>query len=275
MTTTQEKTADIAKKLNEQVALVQKNDFAGFERAYILADAIAQLNEILTPQYMKPIMALQGNKLGFKTDKDDDGGYPEAVVKRCLIEAVLTGLQPVGNQFNIISGNMYPTKEGCGYLLNNTEGLTDWKITPELPRMTIRDDGSGSAAIKMNIERTFKGESTTDQIDFPIKVNKRMGTDAVIGKATRKARAWLLNNINKKLGKSEITDGDVQDVKFEVMGEEKKTLTKEEIEEDRIIKLIQACGSLSKLHELEKHAATEKAKASFEARKQELLTPKE
>src|SRR5690348_16507790 len=136
---------------------------------------------------------------------------------------------------------MYPTKEGCGYLLNNTDGLTDWKITPELPRMTIKEDGSGSAALKMNIERTFKGESSVDQVDFPIKVNKRMGTDAVIGKATRKARAWLLNNINKKLGKAEITDGDVQDVKFEVMGEEKKTMTKEEIEEDRIIKLIQAC----------------------------------
>lgn len=34
-----------------------------------------------------------------------------------------------------------------------------------------------------------------------------MGTDAVIGKATRKARCWLFNTING----TEITDGDATD----------------------------------------------------------------
>ncbi|MFK5282891.1 hypothetical protein ACI3PL_25325, partial [Lacticaseibacillus paracasei] len=79
-------------------------------------------------------MALQGNRLGFKTDKDKSGGYPESVVKNCLIEAVLLGIQPTGNQFNIIAGNMYPTKEGCGYLLNNFKGLS-YNLVCSLPRI--------------------------------------------------------------------------------------------------------------------------------------------
>lgn len=269
-------TEEIAKKLNAQVAIVQETDLAGFERAYMLATAIEQLNELLTPQYMKPIMALQGNKLGFKTDKDDEQGYSEQVVKRCLIEAVLTGLQPVGNQFNIISGHMYPTKEGCGYLLDHMDGLTEVTIIPQLPRTTLRDDGSGSAAIAMKINWTYNGVSSEEIIEIPIRVNKRMGTDAIIGKATRKARAWLLNNINKKKGRAEITDADVTDVDFKLVPDEKKAApTKEEKEEERVILMIKGCGSVSKLHEYEKLATTDKIKEAFAVRQAELMAPKE
>jgi hypothetical protein len=48
----------------------------------------------------------------------------------------------------------------------------------------------------------------TKQIDIPVKVNNFMGTDAVIGKATRKARHWLYNTITG----SEIPEGDIQDI---------------------------------------------------------------
>jgi len=73
--------AEVAKNLNDAVGSVLGNEnLEGFERAYKIADAITRLSEILTPEYMKPIMAMQGNKLGFKTDKDKTGGYPESVV---------------------------------------------------------------------------------------------------------------------------------------------------------------------------------------------------
>jgi hypothetical protein len=203
MSSKQNNQMDIAKRLNESVGSVLSNEsLLGFEKAYRIASAVQEIKELLTPEYMKPIMALQGNRLGFKTDKDKEGGYKEDVVKNCLIEAVLMGVQPFGNQFNIIAGNTYITKEGFGFLLSKISGL-NYTITPSLPR--IKDN---SAAIVMNTEWIISGVKQTKQIDIPVKVNNFMGTDAVIGKATRKARHWLYNTITG----SEIPEGDIQDI---------------------------------------------------------------
>lgn len=203
-------TPEIATKLNHSVAKVIGSEaMTGFEKAYLIANAAGELKRMLTPEYMRPIMDLQGNRLGFKTDKDlaqgggKGPGYPEDTVKNCLIEAVLTGVQPFGNQFNIIAGNCYITKEGFGYLLSHYKGLY-YEITPELPR--INADKS-SAAIVMNVEWTLNGVQKSKKIEIPVKMNSFMGTDAVIGKATRKARAWLYNTITG----SEVADGDIQD----------------------------------------------------------------
>jgi len=197
---------EIVKKLESFIDKSRKvNDMNGFEKAFALADAFKELNSALTTDLVKPIYELQGSKLGFRTDKDSGQGYTVEVVKRCLIEAVLTGVQPVNNQFNIIAGNCYITKEGFGYLLKNYSGLK-WEIIPMLPRI---NEEKKSAAITMQIKWSINGgEENERNIDFPIKLNNFMGTDAVIGKATRKARAWLYNNITD----NEIADGDVQDV---------------------------------------------------------------
>jgi hypothetical protein len=207
----------VAIKLNSAVETVLAADsFSGFQKAYLIATAAGELKKLLTPEYMKPIMDLQGNKLGFKTDKDiaqggaKGQGYPEDVVKNCLIEAVLTGVQPFGNQFNIIAGNCYITKEGFGYLLKNFTGLA-YEIIPALPR--INGDKS-SAAITMKVKWTLNGIEQERDLEIPVKMNSFMGTDAVIGKATRKARCWLYNTITG----SEIPEGDAMDVAAEVVG---------------------------------------------------------
>lgn len=202
-------TPTLIKRLNESVqsVLTQEGKIELFEKAYIVAKAIGDLKEMLTPEYMRPIMQLQGNKLGFKTDKDKDGGYSEDVVKNCVIEAVLMGCQVVGNQFNIIAGNSYITKEGYGHLLKQLKNVR-WDITSELPRI---DTTKGSAAIVMNIKWSVQdGPKEEKKIDFPIKVNSYMGADAVIGKATRKARKWLYDTITGV----ETPDGDTEDVEY-------------------------------------------------------------
>lgn len=206
----------VAQKLNETViSVISADGMQGFEKAFLIAQATADLKLALTPEYMKPIMQLQGNRLGFKTDKDEDGGYPEHVVKNCLIEAVLTGVQPFGNQFNIIAGNCYITKEGFGYLLSNFKGL-DFEIIPSLPRI---NNERTSAAVVMKIEWTLNGEKKTRDIDFAIRMNKFMGADAVIGKATRKARAWLFWTITGiEVGEGDATDIDSKVVSSTIAG---------------------------------------------------------
>ncbi|WP_133535660.1 hypothetical protein [Tenacibaculum caenipelagi] len=239
----------IAKQLNNSVvSVLGQENLKGFERAYMIANATAELKQLLTPEYMKPIMQLQGNVLGFKTDKDNNGGYSEAIVKNCLIEAVLMGLQPYGNQFNIIAGNTYPTKQGLGYLLSNYKGLS-YEIVPSLPRVNKENT---SAAIVMNVFWSINNSTKRErQIEIPIKVNKFMGTDAIIGKATRKARAWLYSTITG----SEISDGDIQDldsqtIDVEVVNEEDK----------RISSFIQKAETIEELQEIKNSLDEEQLK---------------
>lgn len=167
---------NIAKESMQIMTLAER-----FEKTFRLADAVNQLRDLLTPAVMEPIMKLQGTKLGYKTDKDSAGGYPSEVVRECLIEATMQGVYPVGNEFNIIAGQCYITKEGFGHKLRDLG--RSYMITPGIPKMQEK-----GAVIDMKIE--WDGKHST-VIPFCIRVNAGMGADAIVGKAERKARAWL------------------------------------------------------------------------------------
>lgn len=181
-----------AKSGIDAVSIVNK-----FERTFALAEATNALVSLLTPEAMQPIMALQGKTIGFKTDKE----YPINIVKDCIISAVLNGVYPVGNEFNIISGQCYITKEGFGRKLNDVNGLS-WLITPGIPK--TMDKG---AIIEMTVEWTYNKVSKSKTIPIAVRVNNFMGTDAIIGKAERKARAWLYRAVTGQ----EVCEGDVDD----------------------------------------------------------------
>ena len=173
-----------------------------FARALATAAAVNTLRDLLDENVMKSVMALQNNALGFLTDRKD-APYSVNVVRDCLIEAVLQGVSPVGNEFNIISGRAYITKAGMRRKLSNVSGLS-YTITPGLPKMAATSDG---AAIVMTIDWTIDGKSEHKELPLAVRVNKSMGTDAIIGKATRKAAAWLYDAVT---GMS-VSDGDVSD----------------------------------------------------------------
>lgn len=229
-----ESSLEVVKKLDESVLkVIGSKAIHGFEKANIVSQAIVDLTALLTDEYMKPIMALQGNKLGFLTDKDKTGGYSLGVVKKCLIEAVLSGLQPTGNKFNIIAGNMYPTKEGCGDLLDDINGL-DYTIVCDLPVVNATKTG---AAVTANIEWEYNGIKKEKKVPIPIKMDGYTSVDSLIGKATRKARAWLISKITG----TEITSGDVTDIDSVVVettpvekGEAKKEELRNKVEQGKI-----------------------------------------
>ena len=212
--------------LNYQVsqALGSKN-MEAFDKTFAIAGAIKTLKQLLTPEIMEPIMMLQGSQLGFKTDKDKTGGYPLAVVTDIIITATLSGVLPVGNQFNIIAGNFYITKEGFEYLLPKVEGLK-YTVTHELPRIQ-----GEKAAIVMNVEWSMFGEAVQKKsLDFPIKINSYSTADAVIGKGKRKAYAWLYAQVT---GVS-LPEGNVEDVPF------KQVSSRVNNERERVMELLNA-----------------------------------
>jgi len=96
--------------------------------AFDAAILVQKLEAILTDEILDMVfMPLMNKKIGFRTDRDParpdkrsgvaPQPYSRAVVRTCIIDAAANGLLPTGNQFNIISGTMYPTKEGYTALL--------------------------------------------------------------------------------------------------------------------------------------------------------------
>lgn len=200
------KQQEIAIRLNESVlSVLGAENVKGFERAFNMANAVAFLKENLTDEIMKPIMALQGSKLGFKVDKP----YPVSVVRDCLIDAALTGVEPTGNQFNIIGNNFYITKEGFGALLGKVKGLR-YSIKHKVPTI---DSSKTFATVESTVKWSYNGEEHTEQITHSIKGSAYASSDAYLGKAERKVRAWLFNQVSD----IEVSDGDVEDIEATVI----------------------------------------------------------
>ncbi len=174
---------------------------ASFAKVFSVGQVIYDLSQALTEKVMESIMYLQGSPLGFRTDKDNNGGYNIDVVRDALISATMTGLMPVGNQFNIIGGRMYVTKEGFTYLLAQMQDLR-YSISPSVPEQH-RENSIVSTLVKW----TYRGEDGEHTLTIPVRVNKGMGDDAILGKADRKAKCWLFNHLTS-MG---ISDADVQE----------------------------------------------------------------
>ena len=208
---------EISKKIDSQITQIfSNNQLQGFEKAVKLADGVNMLRELLSKEYMDSIMKLQGSKIGFRTDKDknQDGskgsGYPVEVVKDCLIEATLLGLEPVGNHWNILAGNMYVTKEGAEYLLNKEGVKHILRFGP-----TQIDQQQKVARLDVKVEWTYEGQKHEETIPVSAKWNAYATDDSIQGKATRKARMWLYNRIRN----TQISDGDITDIPYQEINE--------------------------------------------------------
>lgn len=185
-------------KAAEQGLLAQQQT-SQFKRAFMIAEAVNELRNIMSPKVMDSFMRLQNASIGFKTDRKD--GYPLDTVRDCLIDATMNGVYCVGNEFNIISGQCYITKNGFGHKLRDIPDFS-WIETPGIPRCNEK-----GAIIEYQLEWWHKGKHFEKTLTLAIRVNAGMGTDAIIGKASRKARAWLYATVTGM----EVGDGDADD----------------------------------------------------------------
>jgi hypothetical protein len=147
-------------------------------------------------------MPLQGSSLGFRTDKDSQGGYPEAVVIECATEALLRGLRLTGNEWNIIGGRCYVAQAGCARLVSTYPGLTDLEHAPGVPVM-----GNGGAIVEYTMRWKLDGVAMGMTRRIPVRVNGGMGMDAVLGKAKRK----MLAAVYERLTGSVLSEGEPEE----------------------------------------------------------------
>lgn len=158
---------------------------------FAAASYVAKMREFLTPEIMKTyIMPLMNTKIGFLTDKTKGSDrYSVDIVRDCLIDAIAFGLQPTQNQFNILAGKMYPTKEGYSSLLksNGIKYLID----------IGKDEPQGTDTVRFPVSIKYSVENNDGNIDLNIYVKKDSysSLDALRGKAERKAKKQLYEYI--------------------------------------------------------------------------------
>jgi len=191
-----------------------------FEKAMTMAHVVGQLkNELSKPEVISALMPLQGLNIGFLTDSKLPAGYPLQVVIDCMIEAVMQGVYPTGNEFNIIAGKCYITKNGMKRKLENLGYIKNIK----LKFIDYKENGN-YANVKMLIDwhDSRTNENHSESLSLLVKSDRFSTCDNILGKATRKARAWLFENVT---GES-VPDGDAEMVDYKDITEQQKPIEK-------------------------------------------------
>lgn len=166
-----------------------------FGAAFNAAQIIMLLREALTDEVLDTIfMPLMNSKVGFKTDRDGKFNkkigrvnelYDKTIVREAIIDAALIGLRPTGNQFNIISGTMYPTKEGYTSLLKKIGA----KYIIDYSQPTVDPKGFATFTCKINYE--YKGDKNSFSVSATVRTDQYSSYDQLRGKAERRAKKAL------------------------------------------------------------------------------------
>ena len=162
--------------------------------AFMAAGVVNRLRAALTDEVMKEyFMPLMNTKVGFLTDKpgyDRKTGevkptYPINVVRDAIVDAAFMGLLPTGNQFNIISERMYPTKEGFTALLKKIGCRYFISLTP------LPDVSPQCAAVCCKINYEWQNDKNGFTITATVKKDGYSSMDQIKGKAERQAKKKL------------------------------------------------------------------------------------
>lgn len=165
-----------------------------FGAAFNAAQVITMLREALTDEVMEKVfMPLMNTKVGFRTDRDgkpDKNGrtkplYDVPTVRDAIIDAAIIGLLPTGNQFNIISGTMYPTKEGYTVLLKKIGAKYIIDVQQD------RSQNPDFAEFPCKITYAFNGEKNSLTVVATVRRDQYSSNDQLRGKAERRAKKAL------------------------------------------------------------------------------------
>lgn len=120
----------------------------------LMACAIKQMRDALTPEAMSVVSQLAGSSLGFKTDQQQ---YDTATLKDVVITAVLNGVSIVGNEFNVVAGEFYIAKNGWKRKLKS-RGFT--RIDVQIGRAEDVREGTPNNKGNRKISAMFSGSAS-------------------------------------------------------------------------------------------------------------------
>src|SRR5574338_251481 len=211
---------DRIEKINNTYALLKDLDSAADDWQINLQFGayLKNLRESITSDQIDLIKNLQNIRIGFLTDRTPNG-YDGEVLKNIVIEAMILGLRPIGNEFNILGGNLYVTRQGLDRLLNDLIERNDYyvegKDNPEIAttpqgnykltyNVTVKD-AQGNFVIKP-IKKTYVIKAQFRRGDKTFE----LGIDAVQRKGQRKIDNLVYSRLTKR--KALLPEGSVEDV---------------------------------------------------------------
>lgn len=195
-----------ARKVNE-LTLVSDDDPFAFASVIGMAKAMSDMRRLLTEAMMAPIMELQGNTLGFLTDKKDNGKYAVDVVRDVTIAAAGVGARMINNEVNIIKSNMYLTKNYFNRLLDSALKRENWKLVHGIPQIHREGSLITGASVKTLITWKEEGTEQSEELLKRLRGDKTTSFDNYHGRMDRKAAAWLLGQVTGK----RYSEGDIDD----------------------------------------------------------------
>lgn len=217
----------------QECSIERIQDLSFMSRSIALSNGMKALRRLMTDEVVNTIfMPLQGSRLGFRTDldnaKDGPTSYGIEVVRDCAIEAMIHGAYPVGNEFNIIARQMYLTKEYFErVVLREYPGLESIDTYPGVPHIKeqsalvpyfgkwVRNGEAGELVCDIVKVKTEDGLELAVDRRIPVRVNRMMGLDAVLGKAKRK----FLAKVYERLSGIAVPDDDALDTVGETLGQ--------------------------------------------------------
>jgi hypothetical protein len=163
-----------------------KDAGAAFEAVMV----VSKLRTVLTDEVMEKVfMPLMNTTIGFLTDKptkrNPQEKYKVSEVRDCIIDAFSFGLLPTFNQFNIIAGRMYPTKEGYTALLKKIGVKYIISCSHDMSQKP------NFAEIQCKIDFEYNDERKSLTIIAVVKKDTYSSYDQLKGKAERRAKKSL------------------------------------------------------------------------------------
>lgn len=168
----------------------------GIQLTFAKMTVVGMIEKVLDKPFMDEVMKLQNKPYGFKTDcdlkKTPPEKYPEDVVKNCVIQAILHGAEITGNEFNILGGNAYFTKEYCeNYLIKNK---IKFKTTIGFSK---RIDQMWVVPVKLDWTDPRDNKAYSENLDIPVNKFEKTKEDTLRGQARRDALAWLISTLRE------------------------------------------------------------------------------
>lgn len=176
-------------------------------KAIVTGQGIQLMMHALDDTVMELFMPLMNTPLGFMTDRgpqarDDKNKapYSRQEVRVVLCHALLNGVFPFGNEFNIIASRLYVTKEGYERKVREIPGLTDLRFSPGTPEQLTPHAHRMRARVTWNLDgvEQFLPDEKGQKAPcvFIIPSNSYLGPDGIAGKCKRKALKRVYEQIN-------------------------------------------------------------------------------
>jgi len=221
---------DIMSQLNQLASIT-----SDFEKGLMYAHFISEMKASIEGKTFEIIKNLMNTGLGFKTDRNPNAAinpkspYPDEIVKDCVVQAMIHGLRIYGNEFNIIGGNFYVTKEGLERIVLSHPNL-EKKVDLQFKGSKQSPD-TGKYAITWEFSFKFKGSQEVSGTNI-VFVNGKVGKndydvsfDSVLGKARRKILNYIYNEMTNGFKIQDADDIDDIIIEAEVTEDKKSKIS--------------------------------------------------